>query len=58
MNDRRHIIIITRRRHKIIVAGGILACGLVGVLWPELSHVQIVGGTCINLVWLLVEPAA
>lgn len=51
-------VIITRRRHKVIVASGVVVCGVIAVCWPEQQAVTIVGGTLINLVWLLVEPVA
>lgn len=47
---------VTRRRHKLIVAGGIITCGIITVCWPEMYHVNGVLGTTINLVWLLVDP--
>lgn len=55
---RRVNVHITRHQHKSIVAGGIIVCGVVAVWLPDHVHVNVVGGTIINLFWLLVEPSA
>jgi len=53
-----HELHITRRRHKTIVALGIVACGLVTAVWPEMTHMQAGMGTAMNLFWLLADPIA
>lgn len=58
IREHRLHIHITRRRHKIIVASGIIACGVVTICWPEQYHISGSIGTSINLIWLLVEPTA
>lgn len=51
-----HNLHITRRRHRFIVAGGIVCCGIITICWPEHYHIQALSGTTINLFWLFMEP--
>lgn len=55
MKTQHHLL--TRRRHRVITAIGIVGCATVAVLWPEESHLNTSVGTIINLFWLLFEPA-
>lgn len=49
---------ITKRQHHLIVAGGMVACGVAFVLWPEHNHYTTPVAVLVNLFWLLVEPTA
>lgn len=50
------VVKLTKARHRMFVATGIVVCGVVQIWWPDMNHVHVINGTTINLFWLLLEP--
>jgi len=46
----------TKTKHKMVVATGIILCGVAQYAYPDLVYFHITSGTTINLLWLLVDP--
>lgn len=49
---------LTKTKHRMIVATGIIVCGTVQICYPDVNGLHVVNGTIINLFWLLLEPEA
>lgn len=47
---------LSRKQHRIVVAGGIICCAVVTITMPEHVHLNALSGMTINLFWLFMEP--
>ena len=49
---------ISKRQHRLVVAGGVICCAVVTIYMPEHIHLNALSGMTINLFWLFMEPEA